>query len=122
MSKKILVVDDEIELIEAMESALKAEKYEVITALDGTEGLKRAQNEKPDLIVLDIQMPVMSGDEMAQSLKDNKETKDIPIIFLSQLRTKEEEKKEGPEVGGRIVLAKPFETKTLITSIKKVAG
>ena len=79
--KRILVVDDEAELVKALQIRLKQENYEVLVAYDGKEGLQKAQECKPDLIILDILIPKMEGDSVAAALKEEKETRDIPIIF-----------------------------------------
>lgn len=83
MAKKILVVDDEINLLKLVESRLKATGYEVITARDGKEGLEKAKTEKPDLILLDIIMPGMDGREALKKLKLNEDTKSIPVVMLT---------------------------------------
>ncbi len=115
---KILVVDDNPSISMAVEHALKDENYQVLKAEDGKEGLVLALREKPDLIIIDIMMPVMSGEEMASRLKEDEATRDIPFIFLSTLRKKSEEKESGLEVGGRTILAKPFLPDTLRETIK----
>lgn len=80
---KILIVDDEPDVITTLEFLLKSEGFAVAKASNGHEGLKKAAAEKPSLIILDIKMPGMSGYEVAQVIKDNKELKQIPIIFLT---------------------------------------
>lgn len=82
---KILVVDDRPENIFALESMLSSDTCEVLTALNGNEALKIAYNEQLSLILLDIQMPGMDGFEIAQILKENNKTKDIPIIFVTAI-------------------------------------
>jgi DNA-binding response OmpR family regulator len=83
MAKKILVVDDEPHIAKLVASRLKANGYEVITAGDGKEGLDKARAEKPDLILLDIAMPRMTGEEALQKLKEDKDTKSIPVIMIT---------------------------------------
>src|SRR4030042_1102188 len=70
--KKILVVDDETELVQAVQIRLEQAKYKVLTAYDGEEGFQKAKKYKPDLIILDILMPHMGGDSMAAALKEKK--------------------------------------------------
>lgn len=82
---KILVVEDEAALLEALAIALEGEKLTVLQAKDGEEGLKKAQKEKPDLILLDIVMPKMDGLTVMQKLQADPKTKSIPIIFLTNL-------------------------------------
>ena len=80
---RILVVDDEPDLISTIEARLQWCNCEVITAVNGQEGLEKATNEKPDLILADANMPVMNGYEMLERLKDSPELKDIPVIMVT---------------------------------------
>ena len=118
MSKKILVVDDEAELSKAIIIRLKTLGYEVISAQDGQEGLEKAKNENPDLIVLDILMPKMDGYEVCRMLKFDEKYKSIPIIMLTA-RAKDIDKVMGKKVGADDYITKPFETEELIDKIKK---
>lgn len=81
--KKILVVDDEIEHADMVEMRLVANNYEVLRAVDGLEGVERAVQEKPDLILLDLMMPRMDGYTALQRLKSEPTTRKIPVIILS---------------------------------------
>lgn len=81
----ILVVDDEAALREALESTLKAEKFKVTLAKDGEEAVASVKKDIPDLILLDIAMPKMDGIAVMHTLQGNPKTKDIPIIFLTNL-------------------------------------
>ena len=80
---RILVVDDEIYIVHILDFSLGMEGYEVITALDGEEALEKANEHKPDLVVLDIMMPKMDGYETCKALKAGEATKHIPVILLS---------------------------------------
>lgn len=82
---KILVVDDEPDYVSTIQCRLEWCHYEVITAADGQEGLEKAVNEKPDLILLDTSMPVMDGHEMLERLRKNPDLKDIPVIMVTAL-------------------------------------
>jgi two-component system alkaline phosphatase synthesis response regulator PhoP len=82
---KILVVDDELDLTDAVESRLKWCKYEVVIAANGKEGLEKAVNEKPNLILLDTNMPVMNGHEMLERLKKHPDLKNIPVIMVTAM-------------------------------------
>jgi len=81
---KILIVDDEIQLIQMVQMRLEANGYEVVTANDGVEGLKKVKSENPDLIILDIMMPKMDGFEACDLLKKDPQTSQIPIIFFNR--------------------------------------
>jgi two-component system alkaline phosphatase synthesis response regulator PhoP len=80
---KILVVDDEPDLVSTIQYRLEWSNCEVITAANGKEGLEKAANERPDLILLDINMPVMNGHEMLKCLREHPDLKDIPVIMVT---------------------------------------
>lgn len=82
---KILIVDDEADLTSTMQCRLAANNYDVITASNGQQGLEKAQAEKPDIILLDNNMPVMTGPEMLEQLRNHSELKNIPVIMLTAL-------------------------------------
>lgn len=86
---KILVADDEQVFVNYIEFALEHWDYQVITASDGNETLKKAIMEKPDAILLDIHMPDMDGPEICAKLKENPQTSDIPILFITGMLSKE---------------------------------
>ena len=83
--KKILFIEDEYALQKAMGEILIQDGYEIISALNGEEGLKLAQNKNPDLIVLDLVLPKIHGFEVLKELKENKKTKNIPVVILTNL-------------------------------------
>jgi len=82
---RILVVDDEPDLVSTIQCRLKWCRCEVITAANGKEGLEKAISEKPDLILLDLSMPVMNGSEMLERLRNHPDLKDTPVIMLTAL-------------------------------------
>lgn len=120
--KKILAVDDEMEMLSLLEKRLLASGYEVFTAANGKDALGIARREHPDLIILDILMPEMDGSEMAARLHEDPKTKDIPILFLTCLFTKREELLEGHESGQNFFVAKPYEAEDLLDEIKSIIG
>lgn len=81
--KKILIVDDDVELAKFIKMRLEANGYETVTAADGVEGLEKAENEKPDLILLDIKMAKLNGYTMFHVLKHKDNTKAIPVVILT---------------------------------------
>ncbi len=85
MAKKILFIEDEIRLQEALTTKFRGEGYEVFSATDGESGLKIAEEQKPDLILLDLILPKKDGFKVMEALKNKPETKDIPIIILTNL-------------------------------------
>jgi two-component system alkaline phosphatase synthesis response regulator PhoP len=80
---KILLVDDDKDFVEATRLVLESKPYEVITAYDGSEGLRQAKKEKPDLIILDVIMPIKDGFNAAEELKKDPELNTIPVIMLT---------------------------------------
>ncbi len=120
--KKILAVDDEVEVLGLLEKRLEASGYDVFTATNGKDALTIARREMPDLVVMDILMPEMDGSETAAKLHQDPKTKDIPILFLTCLFTKREEHLEGHEVGQNFFVAKPYEPKELLDEISKILG
>jgi len=80
---RILVVDDDVDLVDIIQRRLEYYQWKVIAATNGKEGLEKAANEVPDVIVLDINMPVMNGHEMLRQLRQHPNLKDIPVIMCS---------------------------------------
>jgi len=115
-NKKILVVEDETELTKAMEIRLSAAGFSVTTALDGEEGLRKARQEKPDLIILDLMLPKMDGYKVCRLLKFDQKYHDIPIIMLTA-KVGEQDQKLGMETGADEYMTKPFEWGKLLEKI-----
>lgn len=114
-NEKILIVEDDKSLAQGLELNLRYEGYEVLVAGDGELGLNLALSEKPDLIVLDLRLPKMSGLEILQSLRD--EDWEMPIIILSALN-KEDDKVKGLRLGADDYVAKPFSLKELLARVE----
>jgi len=110
--KKILFIEDEEDHIILLKTRLEAEGYDFISAADGEEGYQKVIDEKPDLILLDIIMPKMNGYEVCYSLKQNDDTKDIPIIIITASGAKELEQK-CIELGANEVMHKPYDSSYL---------
>lgn len=117
---KIIIIDDEREFVEMLGLRLRRSGgYEVIPAFDGEEGLKAAQEQKPDLIMLDVMMPKMDGYEMLKRLKENEATKKIPVIVLTA-STASSTTDKFIALGVNDFVIKPFEAPALMAKIKKV--
>ncbi len=114
--KKILVVDDQPDNVFILKDRLENENFSVITAYDGPTGLKKADEEQPDLILLDVMMPGMSGFETCQRLIDSEKTKNIPIILVTAL-TSSEDIREGLQAGAFDYIKKPFNRIELVARI-----
>lgn len=119
MPKKILVVDDEPQLVDMLKMRLEAQNYKVITASDGAEGLEKAKSQKPDLLILDLMLPKMDGCKVCGLLKKDSKYSKIPIIMFSA-RAQEEDKKLGAELGADSYITKPFEQEVLLAKIKEL--
>ncbi len=114
--KKILVIDDLPENVFMIQDRLEHEGYEVITAYEGKSGIERAKNELPDLILLDVMMPEMTGFEVCKILVDNPSTSRIPIILVTA-KVDAEDTKEGLEAGAFDYIKKPFNRVELLARI-----
>ena len=121
MAKKVLIIEDHRETAEMMSSILGAEGLQTVWAENGQIGVDKTFTEKPDLILLDIMMPVMSGFEVYQKLKSNAETKHIPIIIVS-VKVTDKSIKERQDMGAEDYLPKPFDPIELIKTVKKHLG
>ncbi len=115
--KKILIVDDEPDILEFLQYNLKKEGYKVITAPDGKEAIKIAELEKPDLIILDIMMPEMDGIETCRQLRLHKDFADTPIAFLTA-RDEDFSQIAALDVGGDDYVTKPIKPRVLVSRIQ----
>jgi CheY-like chemotaxis protein len=115
----ILIVDDEEDALWMLGKRLTAEGYSVIAANNGTDAIALAKSQHPDIIILDIIMPGMDGDEAAAKLREHPLTRSIPVIFLTALLTKTEEHQRNHTISSNITFfAKPFDTEELLAQIK----
>jgi two-component system alkaline phosphatase synthesis response regulator PhoP len=119
--KRILLVDDEKDLVETVKFRLEANDYTVFTALDGQEALDKAHKEKPDLIILDLMLPKIDGYKVCRMLKFDEKYKKIPIILFTA-RAQESDKKTGEEVGADAYITKPFDPQALLAKIRELLG
>lgn len=117
--KRILVVDDETQLVEMLKMRLEASGYQVLSAYDGQEALDMARKEKPDLIILDLMLPKIDGYKVCRMLKFDEKYKNIPIILFSA-RAQEADIKLGKEVGADAYITKPFDPPSLLGKIKEL--
>ena len=118
--KKILFIEDESALQKTFGEVLGQEGYEVVSALDGESGLRLAESEKPDLILLDLVLPKIHGFEVLKILKGNSNTKDIPIIVLTNLEAIEDVDK-AIELGATTYLVKAqYSLEEVLIKVKKV--
>jgi len=116
---RILIVEDDRDIVEMIEYNLKMEGYETLSASDGKTGAELAQKEQPGLIILDIMLPIMDGFEVCRILKQKDVTADIPIIILSA-KSQETDKIVGLELGADDYITKPFSPRELLARVKAV--
>ncbi|KPU28308.1 ArsR family transcriptional regulator [Caloranaerobacter sp. TR13] len=117
--RKILVVDDEEHIIELIRFNLETNGYNVISANDGKEALKKVKEEKPDLVILDLMLPSIDGIEICKILRKDKETEKLPIIMLTA-KSEEIDMILGLEIGADDYITKPFSIRELLARIKAV--
>ena len=116
---RILLVEDERDLVETMIFQLKAAGYEVIVAYDGLDGLEKAKKENIDLMILDLMLPKMDGYKVCALLKKDSRYSKIPIMLFSA-RAQDSDLKMGEEAGANAYVIKPFDSKALLVKIKEL--
>ena len=121
MAKRILIVDDEVQLVEMVKMRLEAAGYETISAYDGQDGFDKARKDKPDLIILDLMLPKMDGYKVCGLLKNDARYSKIPIIMFTA-RVQEEDVRLGKDLGAEEYVTKPFDPKILLSKIKELIG
>jgi len=116
MAKKVLIVDDELNIVTALEFLLQKSGYEVMAAQNGDEALKRVESFAPDLVLLDVMMPRISGYEVCRRMRERAEWKHIKIIMLSA-KGREAEVSKGVSLGADLYVTKPFSNNELVGKI-----
>lgn len=119
MARKILTCDDEKHIVRLIQVNLERQGYEVITAYNGAECLEKVKEDRPDLIVLDVMMPEMTGFEVLDTLKKDPETESIPVIMLTA-RAQDSDVLRGWQSGVECYLTKPFNPMELIAFVKRI--
>lgn len=119
IKKKILVVDDEIDVQNILSFRLEINGYSVIVASDGEEGLEKIKKESPDLVLLDLMLPKINGFEVCRMVKFDDKHKALPIVILSAL-DKEDDRKKALESGADSYFLKPFDFEGLLNKIREL--
>lgn len=118
---RVLVADDDPVILRLIEVNLGLEGFEVETAIGGEDAIAKARQVDPDVILLDVMMPGVTGWDVAARLRADGATAHIPVVFLSA-RTQEEDKRKGEELGVAAYVSKPFDPVELVETIRRLAG
>lgn len=116
--KKVLVVDDEPDIVQFIKMILEDEGFSVVEAFDGEDAINKANAESPGVVLLDINMPRIDGYQICQLLKNDERTRAIPVIMVTA-RTQKIDKYRGEKAGADGYITKPFQTSELIASVKR---
>ncbi len=119
MSKTILVVDDEPNILLSLEFLMKQAKYTVRTARDGEEALKSVESNPPDLMLLDVNMPKRTGYQVCETIRANPEWKNVRIIMLTA-KGRDIEREKGLALGADDYITKPFATQEVVNKVKEL--
>jgi len=117
MKKKVFIVDDDIEIHDLIAANLSSDEFEILKAFDGQDVVERIRNEQPDLIVLDIMLPVGDGRDICSEIRQNPDTKEMKILMLSA-KSEHHERIQGLELGANEYITKPFNPMILANKIK----
>lgn len=118
---RILLIEDDLDMAEAIRLRLEANDFEIIVAHDGMEGLNKARTENPDLIILDVMLPKLDGFNLCRMLKFDEKHKSILIIILSA-KVQKTDIERGKEVGADAYITKPFKAEELLAKIKELTS
>jgi DNA-binding response OmpR family regulator len=121
MAKRILIADDEPNIVVSLEFLMKQRGYDIRVVSDGAEALKAVGEFHPDLILLDVMMPRVSGYDVCQKVRENPEWKDIKIVMLSA-KGRDVEVTKGLAIGADAYVTKPFSTRDLIAKVGEMLG
>ena len=122
MKKLIFVVDDEPHVAELLEAILVNENFNVITASSGQEALEKLNKKKPDLVILDIMMPGMTGFDVCEELRSHNNTKGYKVIFLTALKLTAIDEQYLKRLKSLDYIMKPFDNNDIVARIKKIVG
>lgn len=119
MTKKVLIADDEPNIVISLEFLLRREGFDVVVAVDGEEALNKARSERPDLVLLDVMMPKMNGFDVCQALRADPELAAMRILMLTA-KGRETEVSKGLGLGADAYVTKPFSTKELVVQVRSL--
>ena len=119
MSKRVLIVDDEPNIVISLEFLMKREGFAVSVARDGEEALERIRAERPDLVILDVMMPKLNGFEVCETVRTDPQLAAVRILMLTA-KGREAEMRKGISLGADAYIAKPFSTRDLVEQVKSL--
>jgi len=117
-NKKILIIEDEKQLVEMLKMRLEKEGYSVIVSYDGRDGLEKARTEKPGLVILDLMLPIMDGYKVCALLKKDSRYSKIPIVMFTA-KAQDSDRELGMEMGADAYITKPFDAPVLLAKIRE---
>ena len=115
---RILIVDDEADLVSVLRIGLEIEGFEVIAASDGEEGLRKAREDRPELVVLDLMLPKLDGYRVCRALKFDERYRNLPIVILSA-RSGEQDRRLAFDMGADAFVTKPYDMKDLVSRVRE---
>lgn len=121
MTKKVLIADDEQNIVISLEFLLRREGFEVLIAVDGAEALAKVRAEKPDLVLLDVMMPKMNGFDVCQALRADPELAGTRVLMLTA-KGRDTEVSKGLGLGADAYMTKPFSTRELVAQVRALLG
>lgn len=121
MPKRILIVDDEANIVLSLEFLMKQAGYEVETATDGDEALEAITQAKPDLVLLDVMMPRKNGYEVCEAIRASDDWKDVLVVMLTA-KGRDVEREKGLSLGADDYITKPFSTQEVIDKVRELLG
>jgi len=120
MGKKILIVEDNIVILTMQKQIFEMEGYDIITAQEGMDALKKIHQETPDIVLLDVNIPGMNGFELCRQIKEDPNLKHIIVVMISAVYYSEEDAKKGMAMGADAYFTKPYENELLQGKIKEL--
>lgn len=117
--KKILIADDNVQLVDMIKIRLESSGYEVITAYDGEKALEKVQTQSPDLVILDLILPKLPGEEVCREIRKDEKTAELPIIMVTG-KTSDVDRVVGKVIGANYYISKPFENEELLDRVKEL--
>jgi len=117
MTRRILIVDDEPNIVASLEFLMRGDDYDVLVARNGEEALRLAERFRPDLVLLDVMMPQRSGFEVCRRIRENPVLSDMKIVMLTA-RGRDVEREKGLRTGANAYVTKPFSTKELMNTVR----